>query len=148
MYVEGHQSARQCSFLLLEWLIGEFGEEQTPASCPPLGSQPTHKGHGFWSTTVRHTFYRTRPMRGACGNSVLLVAEDVNHSNSRVSSERSMVVTHLSHILQTAFTSSEAVILISVWLISLLVSQLILTFGGRKWCCRPGRLKANSLMYV
>lgn len=76
------------------YLIGEFGVE--PA--PPLGSQPAHREHAFWPTTLGHTFCKTSSMWRACANSVLPVAEGVGHL--RVSSERFMLVTHLSYILQ------------------------------------------------
>ena len=38
-------------------LIGEFGVEQAPTSCPLLGSQPAYTEHAFWSTTPGYTFY-------------------------------------------------------------------------------------------
>lgn len=57
---------------------GEFGVEQAPTSCPLLGSQSAYTELAFWSATPGHTFYKTSSTWGACGRSVLPVAEGVD----------------------------------------------------------------------
>lgn len=81
MWRDMSQCDSAASFCQSDLSIGEFRVEQ--ASCPPLGSQPTQRTC-FLIYTLGHTFYSVSSMWGARGNSVLPVAEGMDHSLSRV----------------------------------------------------------------